>query len=153
MSKLELKIPPLLLVLLAGAAMWLLARLLPVPAIMLPVWWPLAVLLTACGVAFAVAGVVEFRRARTTVDPLHPAKASRVVRSGVYRISRNPMYVGFLLLLAGWAVLLGSLAAWVLLPVFVLWMNRFQIAPEERALRALFGDGFEDYLRAVRRWL
>ena len=153
MSALELKIPPLLLVLLTGGAMWCLAWSLPALWVALPMRWPLAVFLFVAGFASALAGVIAFRRARTTVDPMHPGNASRVVRSGIYRFSRHPMYVGVLLLLAGWGVLLANVAAWLSLPVFVLWMNRFQIAPEERALRARFGEEYEAYLRAVRRWL
>ncbi len=101
----------------------------------------------------AVAGVREFRRASTTVNPLTPAAASAMVRSGIYRHTRNPMYLGMLLVLAGWAAWLASVAAVAVLPAFVLYMNRLQIEPEERALASLFGSDFEDYRRSVRRWL
>jgi protein-S-isoprenylcysteine O-methyltransferase Ste14 len=109
--------------------------------------------LFATGIAIAVAGVREFRRARTTVNPLTPAAASAMVRSGIYRHTRNPMYLGMLLMLAGWAVWLASVAALAVLPAFVLYLNRLQIEPEERALASLFGRDFEDYRRSVRRWL
>ena len=101
----------------------------------------------------AVAGVVAFRRARTTVDPRDPGKSTELVATGIYRASRNPMYVGFLIALAGWGVFLGNLLALVALPLFVAAMTRFQIAPEERALRARFGERFTRYERSVRRWL
>ncbi|MEP1215828.1 MAG: isoprenylcysteine carboxylmethyltransferase family protein [Marinobacter sp.] len=105
------------------------------------------------GILFPVAGVVAFRRARTTVDPRTPEASSVLVSSGIYRYSRNPMYVGFALGLLAWGIYLGP--AWELIGVvfFVLYMNHFQIGPEERALRALFGDEFRAYEQQVRRWL
>ncbi|MEB0160908.1 isoprenylcysteine carboxylmethyltransferase family protein, partial [Pseudomonas sp. AH2 (2023)] len=91
-------------------------------------------------------------RSRTTVNPLRPDKAAALVSGGVYRVTRNPMYVGMMLLLVAWAVYLDS--AWVLAgPVaFVAYITRFQIAPEERVLRAKFAD-FDAYAARVRRWL
>ncbi|NML16896.1 methyltransferase family protein [Azohydromonas caseinilytica] len=150
---LELRIPPVLLVLITGAGMFLLARAFPRWTMPLPGRVPLALALAATGAAVALAGVAAFRRARTTVNPITPQASSALVVSGVYRFSRNPMYLGFLLLLCGWAVLLAHAPAALLLPLFVAWMNRFQIRPEERALAARFGDGYAAYARRVRRWL
>lgn len=153
MHPLEHRIPPPLVAALFGLAMWALARV--VPGIALAPW--LRVGATAAiflaGACFCLAGVASFRRARTTVNPLKPEQASALVSSGIYRWSRNPMYVGFALFLAAWAAWLAS--PWTLLGVagFVLYMNRFQIAPEERALAALFGKQFTDYCARVRRWL
>jgi protein-S-isoprenylcysteine O-methyltransferase Ste14 len=76
-----------------------------------------------------------------------------VVTSGIYRLSRNPMYLGFLLALAGWTVFLGNIIALALLPLFVAHMNAFQIKPEERALLAKFGPAYAQYMRTTRRWL
>ena len=80
-------------------------------------------------------------------------QSSSVVASGVYRHSRNPMYLGLLLVLSGWALYLSNAAPALLLPAFVGYMNRFQIEPEERILAAKFGAPFTDYVAAVRRWL
>jgi len=113
----------------------------------------IALALVALGGAVAFAGVIAFREKRTTVNPLTPGASSLVVSSGVYRVSRNPMYLGFLLALAGWAVYLSNAGAAMLLPVFVAYMTQFQIKPEERALLAKFGPGFAQYLSRVRRWL
>ena len=82
-----------------------------------------------------------------------PQKASALVTSGVYRITRNPMYLGMLLVLAGWGVWLGNAAAFVGLPLFVAVLNLLQIAPEERVLRERFGDAFTRYAARVRRWI
>jgi protein-S-isoprenylcysteine O-methyltransferase Ste14 len=115
--------------------------------------WILAVAAFATGALFAIAGVAAFRQAQTTVDPRKPEASSALVRSGVYRYSRNPMYVGFALWLLAWAVFLDS--GWALLGImgFVFYMNRFQIAPEERALREQFGDTFREYEQQVARWV
>jgi protein-S-isoprenylcysteine O-methyltransferase Ste14 len=149
----ELRVPPVVVTLLAALLMTLLAW--PATGLHWPAPWraSAALLLLAAGITVAVAGVREFRRARTTVNPLTPAAASAMVRSGVYRHTRNPMYLGMLLALAGWAVWLASLLAVAVLPVFVLYLNRLQIEPEERALASRFGADFEEYRRSVRRWL
>lgn len=113
----------------------------------------LAAALFVLGTVFPLAGVISFRRSKTTVDPRKPEASSALVSSGVYRYSRNPMYLGFGVWLLAWSVFLAS--AWALVGVmfFVLYMNRFQIEPEERALRESFGEAFLEYERRVRRWL
>ncbi len=157
MSFLELKIPPLLLMLLFALAMWLLAPLttpfsaqLALPALYTTV---LALCLAVTGVAVALAGVLAFQRAKTTVDPRLPQQSSSLVLVGIYRYSRNPMYLGFLLLLAAFACYLQSLLALAFLPLFVLYLNQFQIKPEERFLQQKFGKDYQVYLHNVRRWL
>jgi protein-S-isoprenylcysteine O-methyltransferase Ste14 len=97
--------------------------------------------------------VVSFRRAKTTVNPMTPDAASSLVVSGIYRYTRNPMYLGFLLILTGWAALLSNMLALAVLPAFVVFMNRFQISPEERVLASLFPVDYAEYRARVRRWL
>jgi len=152
-SSLELRVPPVAVVATAALYMWLLARW--TPGLEWGGYWRLgtAVLLLVTGIVIAVAGVLEFRRVRTTVNPTTPQAASSMVRSGIYRHTRNPMYLGMLLGLAAWAVWLASPAAFAVLPVFLLYLNRFQIEPEERILAGLFGGEFDTYRRSVRRWL
>jgi len=153
MQVLELKVPPLALVLLFAVMMWLLSASASSLALTLPWRTLVALILWSAGFAIALAGLFEFRRAKTTVNPLTPDAASAIVTSGIYRYSRNPMYVGLLLALIGWGVWLSHLLAFALLPFFVVYMNRFQIEPEERALSVKFGGLFRDYRRSVRRWL
>ena len=153
MRRLELRIPPLVVTLGFAVAMFGLARAAPGLSIVLPGHVPSALVLTSLGGVVAAAGVIAFRRERTTVNPMTPHAASSVVCSGIYRVSRNPMYLGFLLALAGWAAYLSNAASALLLPVFVLYMNTFQIEPEERALLAKFGPSFAQYMSRVRRWV
>ena len=150
---LELKVPPVLLFALLAAAMYGLARALPAWILAVPARIVAAGALGAIGAVVALAGVAAFRRSRTTVNPHAPEKASAVVSHGVYRWTRNPMYLGLLLGLAGWALFLANAAAPVGVPAFVAWLNRFQIGPEERALAAKFGPEYASYCGCVRRWL
>lgn len=125
------------------------------PALPLPFFVRLgiAAILAVAGIGISVAGVVSFRRAKTTVNPTRPGSASALVTSGIYRLSRNPMYLGFLLILMAWAVFLSSVPALNGALIFLLYMNRFQIKPEERAMSSLFGEKYEAYKTEVRRWL
>jgi len=152
-SHLELRIPPLALVLVLAGAMWLTAMQLPSLAFMLPWRHGLAATISGAGILFTLVGLYEFQKARTSFNPMKPDAASSVVTSGIYRISRNPMYMGFLLMLTGWAIFLSHPLPFVLLPGFVVYMNRFQILPEERALSAKFGGEYDTYKQCVRRWL
>jgi protein-S-isoprenylcysteine O-methyltransferase Ste14 len=153
MPSLELKVPPVIVTLLMGAGMWLIAKVTPDLAFRYEAHLVLAGTTLVCGIAIVVAGVLEFRRAKTTVNPANPAAASSIVTSGIYRASRNPMYLGFLVALIAWTVFLSNVVAAIFLAAFVVYMNRFQIAPEERVLRAKFGVAYETYAKSVRRWI
>ena len=153
MQALELKIPPPAVAVLIAGAMWgisLVAPVLEVPAF---IRVAAAVTIALAGGGFSLAGVISFRRARTTVNPMKPETTSSLVCSGIYRITRHPMYVGLLFVLVAWAVFLSS--AWALLGplAFVLYINRFQIAAEERVLSGMFGNDYSAYKSRVRRWL
>ncbi|MEQ8485930.1 MAG: isoprenylcysteine carboxylmethyltransferase family protein [Pseudomonadales bacterium] len=150
---LELKIPPLALVLLAAGCMWAVSAALPGWRIDLPGTTTTSIALGAAGVVIALLGVGAFRSAGTTVDPRAPDRTEHLVTTGIYRFTRNPMYLGMLLLLLAWGVYVRSVPALALVPAFVLYMNLFQIAPEERHMRGKFGDTFTRYQSRVRRWL
>jgi protein-S-isoprenylcysteine O-methyltransferase Ste14 len=153
MRTLELKIPPVAVGLLIGAAMWAAARYGPVFDFALPASRIIATGLALIGTVIAILGVASFRRAGTTVNPLQPANASSLVVSGIYRRTRNPMYLGLLLVLLGWAALLANALAFGFAAAFIPVMNHLQIHPEERYLAARFGTAFTDYQSRVRRWI
>lgn len=153
MRVLELKLPPVVVFLLAAVSMWFVAGAAAAGSIDLPARWWLGAAGWLAGLVLGALGVRSFRRADTTLSPLEPAKASVLVVNGIYRWTRNPMYLALLCLLAGWAGVLANLAAVLVLPLFVAYLTRFQIMPEERALAARFGPEFTAYCARVRRWL
>lgn len=150
---LELKVPPPVAALVVAGAMWLLVgdrvSFTALPA--LRAWTAGA--LALAGVACDLAGFLTFRRARTTINPLRPDAATALVDRGIYRLTRNPMYLGLTCLLCAWAVVLGSWWALAGPVALAAYLQRFQIAPEERALDARFGDAYRAYRSRVRRWL
>lgn len=153
MRFLELKIPPPVVAVLVAAAMWGVATLGPSLAIAAELRYLLIAVLIFAGLAFDLAGLIAFRASRTTINPLTPERSSALVTGGVYRITRNPMYVGMALLLLAWALYLSALLPFVGPVIFVLYITRFQILPEERVLRGIFADEFARYTERVRRWL
>ena len=153
MNFLEHKVPPPLVALIICGLMWCLAMLVPQLAVPFVVRVAGAVALLVLGLGIAISGVVSFRRAKTTVNPVKIETASSLVSVGVFRFTRNPMYFGMLIALAGWAVYLANWLALLGLPLFVLYMNRFQIGPEERVMATLFGADYAAYKERVRRWI
>jgi protein-S-isoprenylcysteine O-methyltransferase Ste14 len=152
-SSLELKLPPLALVVIVAALMWVASAAAPALEFFVPAKFFWLVSLVLIGVATCLSGVTSFRRAKTTVNPTKPDATSALVVSGIYKHTRNPMYVGFVLVLLGWCAFLSNLAALALVPVFIVYMNRFQIQPEERVLSSLFPDEYPAYRAKVRRWV
>lgn len=158
MKWLELKIPPLALVVLTALSMALSAHWFGTawwaigfaPAAWMLVWSSLWIL---TGLTVCLSGAWAFHQARTTVNPMRPQKVSTLVSTGIYRYSRNPVYLGFYMMLIGWGSLLGHYAFWAVLLIFQAYLTRFQIVPEERALAARFGKDFESYTQRVRRWV
>jgi len=153
MTVLELKIPPPIVAVLIGVAMWLMARFGPMLELPASVRVAAFVVLALAGLATAIAGNREFKRAKTTVNPFNPESTTALVTSGIYGLTRNPMYVGLSVVLLGWATFLCSGLALGGPVVFVLYISHFQIAPEERVLLAKFGAAYEEYKARVRRWV
>lgn len=150
---LELKIPPPVVALLCVVAAWgisLVSAPIAVPALFRVTG---AVMIALAGGSISVLGFNSFRGARTTVDPRKPETTSTLVTKGIYRFTRNPMYLGILLVLVAWVLFLAAAWALVVPFLFVLYINRFQIAPEERVLLAKFGAEYSAYASSVRRWL
>ena len=152
-SALELKVPPVVVWLACAAGAWVLADALPSWYAVLPFRWVLVGVLAAAGAAFGVAGVVAFTQAQTTVNPHRPDRSSALVTSGIYGVTRNPMYVGLALGLLAWTAWLGHPAGLIATGTFVAYIDRFQIRPEQRAMQAQFGSAFARYSRRVRRWI
>ncbi len=158
MVRLELRIPPAILLLICGTLMWAIALLLPSLSLKFhsythTVILPIFLLLLLLGSSLVVSGIFAFYRAGTTVNPIRPEHASSLVMTGVYRYSRNPIYLGLALILLSWGLYLSNVLSLLFVIVFICYMNHFQIKPEERILHKLFGAQFEQYQCNVRRWL
>jgi protein-S-isoprenylcysteine O-methyltransferase Ste14 len=147
------RIPPAAVFVTTGLLMWAAAVAASAFEIAIPGRRIAAGLIGGVGAAVALAGVIGLRLARTTVNPIRPAAAERLVVGGIYRHTRNPIYLGMLVLLIAWGVLLANPLAWILVGLFFAVMDRHQIVREERALAAAFGDAYRDYAARVGRWV
>ena len=153
MNALALKVPPVAQVIITAAAMYGVSKMVPALTFSFNGSTALAVGLGVIGMSLGVMGVTQFRKAQTTPNPQALEKVSSLVTSGIYGYSRNPMYLGLVLILLGWAFYLSHFLAFVLLPVFILYMTRFQIQPEEEMMARKFGKTYQAYLNKVRRWI
>jgi protein-S-isoprenylcysteine O-methyltransferase Ste14 len=153
MSGLELKIPPDMVWVVVAGLMWLASRVTAGFGTAESFRRPLALMLMAIGTGLIVAARVALDRAGTTWHPTEPGRTTALVTSGVYRLSRNPTYLGMEIVLLGWAVVLASPVAALVSALFVAYIARFQILPEELTLSVSLGQEYRDYSRRVRRWV
>jgi len=152
LATLELRIPPPVLALLTALVMWIGAR--DNASFLRPAW--LGPLVAGIGVTAGVIlilAVIALRRAQTTISPIRPEGVSALVQTGIYGVTRNPIYLADTLALLAYAFHLWQPQSFVAVPVFIAWIQRFQIAPEERALRGAFGAAFGQYAARTRRWI
>jgi protein-S-isoprenylcysteine O-methyltransferase Ste14 len=152
-SWLELRVPPDVVWLVLAGLTWLVSALTPSLDVGLALRVPIAVVVLATAVALVATARAALAAAGTTFTPTAPDRSSHLVTSGVYRFTRNPMYLGMLLALLAIAAVLANPFCLVLSALFVAYMNRLQITPEERILGARFGPAYEAYASRVRRWL
>jgi|TARA_B110000977_G_C11062989_1_gene486679 protein-S-isoprenylcysteine O-methyltransferase Ste14 len=153
MNVLENRIPPPIITAIFALVMWLISGFLTPTNLMADFRISTTVMITVLAMLFLISGGISFRLAKTTVNPLKPESASSLVVSGAFKISRNPMYVGFALLLLAWCVYLSAPVLLMIVLLFRAVITRFQIIPEERAMLKLFGEEFIAYQQSVRRWL
>lgn len=147
------RIPPVVQVMLCGVLGWGLSTLAPSPQLGGPWFLFLAAILFGSGFVLLVFAVGAFIRENTTVNPLDPESAETLVTSGLFRFSRNPMYLGMLFVLTACMILLGAWSS-MFAPVLFIWaMTEFQIKPEEHALELKFGEQFVHYRSRTRRWI
>lgn len=153
MSKLALKIPPLLLVFIFATLMWLCQFALPISLYNQSVAQLLMAVFELVGGGIILTGALAFKQAQTTVNPTKPEATTALVKGGIYQYTRNPMYLGMLCCLLGWGLYLANPVTLLFILGFILYINRFQIKPEEQMLTQLFQQEFIDYSASVRRWI
>ena len=105
------------------------------------------------GLIIILSAITLFKKYQTTITPLNPSNATKLITDGIYKFSRNPMYLGLLLVLLGISIILNPTGGFILIPLFILYLNLFQIIPEENAMVDLFKDEFLEYKKNVRRWI
>ena len=105
------------------------------------------------GFIIILSAIILFKKYKTTITPLNPSNATKLINGGIYKFSRNPMYLGLLLVLLGISFMINIIGGFLLIPLFILYLNLFQIIPEENAMVDLFKDEFLDYKKNVRRWI
>ncbi|SKB37891.1 Protein-S-isoprenylcysteine O-methyltransferase Ste14 [Parapedobacter luteus] len=149
------KIPPDIVLIGCGVLMWLSARCLPRSGLAIPYHTVLSGLIALFGLVIIVSAKAALRKHRTTAQPGWRSlpTASVLVTTGVYNLSRNPIYLGMALLLVGWGVALANLASAIGVLIFVGFMTKCQIMPEEKVLGQRFGDEYRQYSSRVRRWI
>ncbi|MBD3617290.1 MAG: isoprenylcysteine carboxylmethyltransferase family protein [Gracilimonas sp.] len=150
---LKLKIPPVIIFLICIGLMWTIHHFIPNQSVLFEAGKFIAIGLMTLGGLIGVLGVIEFARESTTVNPHKPENTKKFVQSGVYKFSRNPMYLGLLIVLLSPVFYWGNAFILIILPLFVWYMNEFQIKPEEEAMKQKFGDKFLEYKKEVRRWI
>jgi len=150
---LELRIPPPVVALIFAGPMALCAQALPTLSVPVPRRVELAFAVAVLGLGVDVVAVVSFVYAKTTINPRAPDASRSLVMSGIYSVTRNPMYVGLTLLLTAWGLYLSNALALFLVIGFATYLTRYQIRPEERVLREKFGPAYDNYARRVRRWI
>ena len=148
----ETRIPPPVYALATAGLIWLADREFPVLRVIAVPWNRLGWPVIALGVGIDLYAVLFFTMRRTTVNPMRPQDTSELVVGGLNSVSRNPMYLGLVLSLSGWALLLGSPGGWLLVWIFARVLVIVQIAPEEAVLREKFGEHYVKYSRRVSRW-
>ena len=153
MLSLDHKIPPPVIALVCAAGAWLLSRMMPALVFEVPARLAITWTLVGMGIALDIAGLLYFRMAKTTFNPLSPHKSSAIVQSGPFKFTRNPMYLGMVLELLGLCVYLANPLSGAAVVAFVAYITRFQIIPEERLLLSKFGEQYAQYTKSVRRWI
>ena len=105
------------------------------------------------GLLIILSAIILFKKYKTTITPLNPSNATKLIVHGIYKFSRNPMYLGLLLILSGISIIQNPIGGLLFVPLFILYLNHFQIIPEESAMLDLFKDDFLKYKENVRRWI
>ena len=142
--------PPIVTLVFALLSFWLANYL---PKLAFNYQWLSSLLMILIGLTVIVIGVKTFHKSDTTVNPLNPSEASHLVTDGVFSFTRNPMYLGMVIILLGVSIYNGVYVGIIILPCFIFYITEFQIKPEEEAMEEIFAGVYTDYLKRVRRWL
>jgi protein-S-isoprenylcysteine O-methyltransferase Ste14 len=149
----KLLIPPPIQALLSAIMMWLISRYFMHANFSLNGINIFALIFLIIAAIIIILSMYKFKKIKTTISPLKPNKTSSLVNSGIYAYTRNPMYLGLLLMLFSTALFLKNLISFLIIPLFILFITKNQILPEEEALENIFGEEYKNYKKKVRRWI
>ena len=149
----KLLIPPPIQALFFSIIMWLISRQFVNASFSLNGINTFAFIFLIIAVMLLILSINKFRQVGTTISPLKPNKTSSLINSGIYRYTRNPMYLGLLLMLFSIALFLKNFISFLIIPLFILFITKNQILPEEEALENIFGEEYKNYKKKVRRWI
>lgn len=150
---LKLKIPPPFYALSVALIMWLASQYFPIATLIVAPWNMLGIALVVLAAVMDFTSLYLFFKKKTTPNPMKPEFTTGLVTNGMYKISRNPMYLGMLMMLIGFAIFLGQLSPFLIIPLFYVVITEMQIKPEEEMLEQKFGTEYIEYKTKVRRWL
>lgn len=150
---LELKVPPVVIMFFSIILMYLVSKVFSSFNTDFLFQTFLSIETLISGIVVSIAGVYVFKEEKTTVNPMKPESSSKLVTNGIYKFTRNPMYLGMAIVLFSYLIFLGNILNIVNIVLFVIYMNKYQISPEERYLEKLFGDEFSSYKSKVRPWI
>lgn len=143
-------LPPMFL-LGAMALMAMLHGLVPLTQLLVFPWRALGAIFIVAGLGLNIWASGLFKQVGTAIKPF--AKSSSLILDGPFRLSRNPMYLGMIVLLIGIAIGLGSVTPWLVIPAFVVLVSRRFVVAEEHKMEVEFGAKYLAYCARVRRWL
>lgn len=149
----ELKVIPVLQVIIAIILMTFIDKFFPSFTYDMQFSFYVTYALTLIAIVIGFLAVYGFRKHQTTVNPSKPESSSKIVDSGIYQFSRNPMYLAMLLVLIAYAFYLENIITFLTCGVFFWYITKYQIIPEERMLSKLFGVEYTQYQSQVRRWI
>ena len=147
----ETKIPPPIVTLVFGLSIYFSRGIFQLVEVKYSFYF--GILLLILGFIILISAVRLFRKDETTVNPLSPEQATKLVTDGIFKYSRNPMYLGMALVLGSIAIFFNLIGGIILVALFCAYITKFQILPEERAMRDLFSDDFDKYTKVTRRWI
>ncbi len=150
---LKLKIPPPVVGLVCALIMWLASRFFTGFSFNLPYANFISPGLICLALFIDISALLNFKSLKTTINPMKPGESSSLAERGVYQYTRNPMYLGLLIILSSWGIFLGNYISVLVLPFFVWYITVFQIIPEEEILENKFKEKYMQYKHKVRRWI
>ena len=146
-----IKIPPPVLVLILVSSNYFSSK--KIDLIHLPNQDLISIIILLIGILILINPIFKFIKSKTTIDPIKFKKVNKLIISGIYKYSRNPMYLGLLMIVISTSIFFLNIFSITTPLLFYCWINRFQIKREEIFLTEKFGEEYMSYKTKTRRWI